>query len=142
MTRRLAVLFAILAGIPACDSGEGPPVVAANVVVTAPAPGMPMAAGYLDITNRSGTSIRITGVSSPDYESVEMHETIVEDDIARMREIPVLEIENGETVVFERGGKHLMLMRPIGAPETITLNFYSEELLLLSISAKFTAAMD
>jgi copper(I)-binding protein len=142
MMRRLAVLFAILAGIPACDSGEGPPVVAANVVVTAPAPGMPMAAGYLDITNRSGTSIRITGVSSPDYESVEMHETIVEDDIARMREIPVLEIENGETVVFERGGKHLMLMRPIGAPETITLNFYSEELLLLSISAEFTAAMD
>ncbi len=142
MTRRLAVLFAILAGIPACDSGEGPPVVAANVVVTAPAPGMPMAAGYLDIANRSGTSIRITGVSSPDYESVEMHETIVEDDIARMREIPVLEIENGETVVFERGGKHLMLMRPIGAPETITLNFYSEELLLLSISAEFTAAMD
>lgn len=142
MTRRLAVLFAILAGIPACDSGEGPPVVAANVVVTAPAPGMPMAAGYLDITNRSGTSISITGVSSPDYESVEMHETIVEDDIARMREIPVLEIENGETVVFERGGKHLMLMRPIGAPETITLNFYSEELLLLSISAEFTAAMD
>lgn len=142
MTRRLAVLFAILAGIPACDSGEGPPVVAANVVVTAPAPGMPMAAGYLDITNRSGTSIRITGVSSPDYESVEMHETIVEDDIARMREIPVLEIENGETVVFERGGKHLMLMRPIGAPETITLNFYSEESLLLSVSAKFTAAMD
>lgn len=142
MMRRLAVLFVILAGIPACDSGEGPPVVAANVVVTAPAPGMPMAAGYLDITNRSGTSIRITGVSSPDYESVEMHETIVEDDIARMREIPVLEIENGETVVFERGGKHLMLMRPIGAPETITLNFYSEELLLLSISAEFTAAMD
>lgn len=142
MMRRLAVLFAILAGIPACDSGEGPPVVAANVVVTAPAPGMPMAAGYLDITNRSGTSIRITGVSSPDYESVEMHETIVEDDIARMREIPVLEIENGETVVFERGGKHLMLMRPIGAPETITLNFYSEESLLLSVSAKFTAAMD
>lgn len=142
MMRRLAVLFVILAGIPACDSGEGPPVVAANVVVTSPAPGMPMAAGYLDITNRSGTSIRITGVSSPDYESVEMHETIVEDDIARMREIPVLEIENGETVVFERGGKHLMLMRPIGAPETITLNFYSEELLLLSISAEFTAAMD
>jgi copper(I)-binding protein len=103
---------------------------------------MPMAAGYLDITNRSGTSISITGVSSPDYESVEMHETIVEDDIARMREMPALEIENGETVVFERGGKHLMLMRPIGAPETITLNFYSEESLLLSVSAKFTAAMD
>ncbi len=140
--RRVAVVFAILATVSACDGGDGPPVVAANVVVTAPAPEMPMAAGYLDISNHSGTSIRITRVSSPDYESVEMHETIVEDDVARMREIPALEIGSGETVVFERGGKHLMLMRPIGTPGTITLNFYSDELLLLSVSAEFTAAMD
>lgn len=140
--RRVAVVFAILATVSACDSGGGPPVVAANVVVTAPAPEMPMAAGYLDISNHSGTSIRITRVSSPDYESVEMHETIVEDDVASMREMPALEIENGKTVVFERGGKHLMLMKPIGTPGTITLNFYSDELLLLSVSAEFTAPMD
>ena len=101
-----------------------------------------MAAGYLDISNHSGTTLRITHVSSPDYASVEMHETIVEDDVARMREIPVLEIRDGESVVFERGGKHLMLMKPIGTPGTITLNFYSDELLLLSVSAEFTAAMD
>jgi copper(I)-binding protein len=142
MIRQLLILFAMLAAVSGCESGDGPPVVAANIVVTAPAAGMPMAAGYLDISNRSGTGIRITRVSSPAYESVEMHETIVEDDVARMREIPVLEIEDGETVVFEPGGKHLMLMRPIGTPDTITLNFYSDELLLLSVSAEFTAAMD
>ena len=143
MIRYLLILFVLFAAVAACDSDGGrPPVVAANIVVTAPAPGMPMAAGYLDISNHSGTTIRITRVSSPDYESVEMHETVVEDDVARMRAIPVLEIEHGSTVVFERGGKHLMLMRPIGAPETITLNFYSDELLLLSVNAEFTAAMD
>jgi copper(I)-binding protein len=142
MMWRLALMFTIVAIVPACDSDDGPPVVAANVVVTAPAAGMPMAAGYLDISNRSGANIRITHVSSPEYESVEMHETIVEDDVARMREIPVLEIRDGETVVFQRGGKHLMLMRPIGTPGTVTLNFYSEDLLLLSVSADFTAAMD
>ena len=142
MMRHLAIVCAIFAAVAACDSSDGPPVVAANVVVTAPAPGMPMAAGYLDISNHSGTSIRITRVTSPDYEAVEMHETIIENDVARMREIPVLEIGNGETVVFERGGKHLMLMRPIGTPGTITLNFYSDELLLLSVSAEFTAPMD
>jgi copper(I)-binding protein len=142
MMRYVLILFVLFAAIAACDSDGRPPVVAANVVVTAPAPGMPMAAGYLDISNHSGTSIRITRVSSPDYGSVEMHETVVEDDVARMRAIPVLEIADGDTVVFERGGKHLMLMRPIGAPDTITLNFYSDDVLVLSVSAEFTAAMD
>jgi len=33
-------------------------------------------------------------------------------------------------------------MRPAGTPETITLNFYSDEELLLSVSAEFTAPMD
>ena len=142
MNKRLFYVFAFLAAIAGCDTRDGPPVVAANVVVTAPAADMPMAAGYLDISNHSGANIRITRVSSPDYESVEMHETVVENDVARMREIPVLDIADGETVVFERGGKHLMLMRPVGAPDTITLNFYSDDVLLLSIDAEFKATVD
>ena len=71
-----------------------------------------------------------------------MHETIVEDGIARMREIPVLDIAAGETLAFERGGRHLMLMQPVGSPGTITLNFYSDDVLLLTVSAEFTATMD
>ena len=141
MMRRL-ILLAVLAAAAGCDGREVPPVVAANVVVTGPAAGAPMAAGYLDISNRSGTDIRITRVSSPQYESVELHETVIEDDIARMREIPVLEIGHGETVVFERGGKHLMLMKPLNTDGPITLNFYSDEVLLLSVSTEFTATMD
>jgi copper(I)-binding protein len=140
--RHILIMFCFAAAIWGCGSRDEPPVVAANVMVTAPGPDMPMAAGYLDISNHSGTSIRITRVSSPDYESVEMHETVIEDDVARMRAIPVLEIEDGGSAVFERGGKHLMLMRPIGAPDTVTLNFYSDEVLLLSVSAEFTTTMD
>jgi copper(I)-binding protein len=117
-------------------------VFASNIVVTAPAPGMPMAAAYLDITNQSGSAIRITSVTSPDYELVEMHETTIEDGVARMRAIPALAIENGETVTFERGGRHLMLMRPLDSPDIVTLNFHSENLLLLSVSAQFTAMTD
>ena len=139
---RLLVTLAFIAAATGCGGQVGPPVVAANVVVTGPAAQAPMAAGYLDISNRSGADIRITRVSSPEYETVEMHETVVEDDIARMRKIPVVEIENGETVVFERGGKHLMLMKPVGTPGPVTLNFYSDEVLLLSVGTEFTAAMD
>ena len=142
MMRRLLLMFALVAAAAGCDSPEGPPVVADNVVVTAPGAGMPMAAGYLEITNQSGTDIRITRVSSPAYAAVEMHETIVEDGIASMRAIPVLEIAAGETVTFERGGRHLMLMEPAGNAETITLNFYSDDVLLLAVSAEFTATME
>ena len=139
--RRL-VMLVIFAAAVGCGGQDKPPVVATNVVVTGPAAGAPMAAGYLEIGNRSGADIRITRVSSPEYGSVEIHETVVEDDIARMREIRVLEIEDGETVVFERGGKHLMLMSPVDTPGPITLNFYSDAVLLLSVSTEFTATMD
>jgi copper(I)-binding protein len=69
-----------------------------------------------------------------------MHETVVENGVASMRAIPVLEIADGDTVAFERGGKHLMLMQPVGTPATITLNFYSDEVLLFSVSTEFTAS--
>ena len=139
MNVRCLLLLAITA-VTACAEQQGPPLVAENVVVTAPAPGMPMAAGYLDLENRSGAAIRITHVTSPEFEAVEFHETTVEDGIARMREIGAFEIAPGESVTFERGGKHLMLMRPIGAPREVTLNLYSDDLLLISVTTEFRAA--
>jgi copper(I)-binding protein len=140
--KRLAATLAALVLVAGCGGYDGPPIVATDVVVTAPGAGMPMAAGYLRIGNRSGSDIRITRVSSPEYASVEMHETLIEDGVARMRAIPVLEIADGETVVLERGGKHLMLMQPVGEPRTITLNFYSGDVLLLNVSAEFRSAME
>ena len=139
MTLRFAlpVFFLFVA---ACSEPSGPPIVVTNVVVSSPGAAMPMAAGYLEIENRSGAAIRITSVSSPNYESVEMHETTIEDGVARMRELPVLEIDADETVAFERGGKHLMLMRPVGDADTVTLNFYSEDVLLVTVDADFASA--
>lgn len=142
MMRRLLISCLLLLLAAGCDRPEGPPVAVANLEVTAPGAGMPMAAGYLEISNRSRTPIRIDRVSSPEYGSVEMHETVIEEGIARMRQMPVLEIAAGETVVFERGGKHLMLMQPVGTPETVTLNFYSDEVLLLSVRTEFAASFD
>ena len=58
------------------------------------------------------------------------------------RAIPVLEIADGETATFERGGKHLMLMRPVDEPDAVTLNFYSDDTLLLTVDTEFAATMD
>ncbi len=103
-------------------------------------PGMKMSAAYLSLTNNTGEAIRITGVESPQYESVQLHESILQDGVARMRAIPLLEIPARQTVTLQRGGKHLMLLRPTAASEAVTLQFLDGDSLLLSVDATFEPA--
>ncbi len=98
-------------------------------------PGMRMSAGYFTLTNNTNRPIRITHVSSPQYGAVEMHETVIENDVARMREIPFIEIPARGSMTFERGGKHLMLMRPLEDGDEVTLDFHGDTF-LLSVSAR------
>jgi hypothetical protein len=127
------ILPALLVLIAACNGGDAPPVVVANVEVTPPRPGAGMSAGYLDITNNSREPLVITHVTSPEFGKVELHETTVEDGVARMRPLDSLVVPPGETVVLERGGKHLMLMRPVDTPDVVTLSLYSGETLVVSV---------
>ena len=137
MRPTLACLTLLLVSCTPADGPDGPPILVSNVVVTAASRDMPMAAAYLDFSNRSGETVRITSVTSPNYERVEMHETTIEDGIARMRRIDSVQIPDGETMRFERGGLHLMLMRPVDDADQVTLNFYQQDLLVISVSAAF-----
>ena len=115
------------------------PLVAENVIVTRPMPGMKMSAGYLSLTNNTDTPIRVTRVTSPQFGSVELHESTVEDGVARMRAISELVVPAHGTATLERGGKHLMLMKPGGDSNDVSLNFYDGDQLLLSIAANYKA---
>ena len=115
------------------------PLVANDVVVTRPMPGMKMSAAYLTLTNNTDTALRVTQVSSPQFGSVELHESTVEDGVARMRELPELVIPPRGAVALERGGKHLMLMSPGGDSDDVSLNFYDGDQLILSIAASYEA---
>ncbi len=132
MNRSALLVLAIL--LCACSSDEAP-LVADDVVVNAPRPAMRMSAGYLTLTNNSDAAITITGVSSPEFGSVEMHETTLEDGISRMRELNELTIAAGATVTFEPGGKHLMLMNRRDTSDTTSLQFYAGDTLVLTVTA-------
>lgn len=138
--RLLLSLTALL--LVACSSEPQPQLVASDVVVTRPMPGRTMSAGYLSLTNNSHEMIRISGVTSAHYESVQLHETTIENGVARMRPIPVLEIPAGQTVTLQRGGKHLMLMRATGPSETVSLRFLDGDNLILTIDASFEPQLD
>lgn len=126
----------------ACSSDPQPPLVASDVVITRPMPGAMMSAGYLSLTNNSEGTIRITRVTSAQFQTVQLHESRIEDGVARMRSLSALEIPAGETVTLERGGKHLMLMRPTGSSDTVSLSFLDGDSPLLSVDATFEPLVD
>ena len=94
-----------------------------------------MGAAYLTLTNNSAQDITITRVFSPELESVEMHESILEDGVSRMVKLQQVDIAAQQSVTFERGAKHLMLRYPDDRPDQVTLRFFAEDALLLSVGA-------
>lgn len=132
MNRIIPVLLLALLGC-AC-SQESAPLVASDVVVSNPKPGMSMTAGYLSLSNNALQPIVITQVASPQFESVELHESVIEDGVARMYPLGDVTILAKSSVVFQPGGKHLMLMRPVGEFDTVSLDFYAGEAVVLTVN--------
>lgn len=112
------------------------PLVTANVVITAPMPGTFMSAGYFSLTNTTPETIRITRVVSPQFALTEIHESTLEDGIAKMRRIPELVVPGNSTVTLERAGSHLMLMRPIGKVDNVSLKFFDGDALVLRVNTR------
>jgi periplasmic copper chaperone A len=87
-------------------------------------------AAYMVMENRGANAEILTDAFSLEFEDIELHATVHEGDMARMVQQEQIEIPPMERVVFERGGLHLMLMRPKqplreGDEVSITLRFAS-----------------
>ena len=81
-------------------------------------------AGYMIIDNTGERSVEITAITSPDFAHTELHQTLVEDGIARMKPVGILAIPAGSSRILEPGGMHLMLFNPgrvLHAGDTVTL---------------------
>lgn len=130
----IALLVMLLSS---CSDSEQAPLVATDVVITAPVPGAGMSAAYLTLTNNTDQAISISRITSAQYKSVQLHETTIKDGIARMRAVPELEIPAGGAVTLQRGGKHIMLMRPTGSAPTVAMQFFDGDDLILTVDAAF-----
>ena len=84
----------------------------------------PVGVGYLSIVNKGKVADALIGASSPVAASVQIHQTITVDNMARMRPLSEVEIAPGATVNIEPGGIHLMLMglkAPLQAGQSVPL---------------------
>lgn len=75
-----------------------------------PSPGnATMGAAYLTVIG-GGLPDRLIGISSPAAAKTEVHETINDNGVLKMRAVPSMVLEPGKPVAFQPGGYHVMLM--------------------------------
>jgi copper(I)-binding protein len=101
-----------IAGCGPSPESSGP--VFTDTWVRAIPPGMKMTAGFGVLSNPGPAAIEITSFTSSAFGDVSFHRTELVDGISKMREVPVLSIATGATVVLEPGAYHLMFMMPTG----------------------------
>lgn len=110
----LSALMLLLCACGRDDPDAGPATLQAAQVRSArilmPPPGAPMAAGYFELHNPGKTSLVLETLESTAFDSIEMHETVEQNGVSRMRPLPNATVAPGETLHFEPGGMHLMLM--------------------------------
>jgi periplasmic copper chaperone A len=84
--------------------------------------GSTVSAGYLSITNKGQEADRLIGGSVAPASRFEVHATVTENGVARMRQVTSLEIKPGETVELRPGGMHVMFMglkQPLTSGQTL-----------------------
>ncbi len=107
-----AILFSVVGSLPLPVAGEHGLSASGAWIREAP-PGVAMLAGYFVLQNQGETSVALVGAESARFGAVEMHETRLQQGVARMRRLERVEIQPGETVKFAPGGRHLMLFDPL-----------------------------
>ena len=92
-------------------------------------PGAKVGVGFMQLKN-AGQADRVVGVSSPVAGRVEMHVTIREGDVMKMRQVESFSIPAGGTFELKPGGAHLMLMElkaPLNKGERVPLTLKLEK---------------
>jgi copper(I)-binding protein len=123
-----------------CDSLKTSDVIFNDLTVYAPRAGNRVTAGFTDIINNSSDTITINSISSPQFNIVEIHETIMNNGIASMIKINTLTIPEKQSVSLKPGGKHLMLIDPVkrineGEEITLIIELSSNETMTLKTTA-------
>jgi len=75
-------------------------------------PSVPVRAGYMTIHNPQSKAVSIVSLRSDAFASIEIHQTIEQDGMMRMEQVPSLKIEPNSSVQLAPGGLHLMMMNP------------------------------
>lgn len=143
MTLLMLTLPAAMAAHPAGRAGD---VEVVDAWARATPPGAQNGAVYLTIRNTGKTAERLLGAASDRAERTELHTSETRNGVATMVQLSAVDLPAGETVRFEPGGRHVMLVglrQPLKAGERIALTLRLERAgeLKLELPVKAAGAM-
>jgi copper(I)-binding protein len=108
----LLILGVVVAGIGAAVSPAQAEVEISDLWIREAPPGAHSHAGYLAIYNAGSEEIALVSAVSDDYRQIMFHRTAYKEGVSSMQHLESVIIPAGETLRFEPGGMHLMLMGP------------------------------
>ena len=126
------ILFTIVSLLAACNQSEQEPFSIVEAWVREAPPNATAMAGYVTIINNTDQAHILNSAKSEQFKMVEIHRTIVENGVAKMRRQKNLPIPASGSLKLEPGSYHLMLMKPKSAIKAnddveITLCYYLED---------------
>ncbi len=109
-------------------------------VRTAP-PAAKVLAAYMEISNHSNQPQTLVTASSPQFNTVELHQTQMHNGMMHMKAVPNISIAKHETLHIKPGGYHFMLIGPKarihrGDKITLKLNFSGNETITVEAEVK------
>ncbi|MGE5625257.1 MAG: copper chaperone PCu(A)C [Bacillota bacterium] len=108
--RRFLFLAALLFTVAAL--GDGPTVRASHVWIREAPPGTKVMAGYFTLENLTDKPLSLVEVSSPDFDSAMLHQSVEKNGVESMLPVDTLPILAGTTIELKPGGLHVMLTGP------------------------------
>lgn len=85
---------------------------ATNAWIREAPPSAKALAAYMVITNSGKESVQLKGADCSEFESVEVHRSMMENGMMHMMALESLAIAPGTSALLEPGGYHLMLIEP------------------------------
>ena len=115
MKQRLAtVCMSLILSVPATAGDVGMAKVGAVMIhdgwARASIGSAPNSAAYMTLMTQGDAADKLVGAKTQVAETVEIHNHIIEDGIAKMREVKSIDVKPGEMATLEPGGFHVMLM--------------------------------
>lgn len=119
--------FLMLASPAYAQQSTAPGITVTNAWARATSASQKIGGVFLTLTDNGGPD-RLVSVTSPIADSLELHETVSDGGVMRMRPVPRLALEPGHPVELKPGGYHLMVMGlkqklTAGATFPVTLTF-------------------
>ena len=129
-------LLAALMLLPTAALADG--VTIENPMIPAAPPGVMTHAAFMTLTNTGEAPRQLIGVTAEGYHMAHIHLSEEKDGVATMSTVDQVEIAPGQSVAFEHGGLHIMLMHPMGTKAEgdmvpLTLEFANGETQTLDV---------